>query len=42
MDFELNEEQKMFRVAVRGFAERHLAAGARARTRKTIRGTSRN
>ncbi len=31
MDFELSEEQKMFRNSVRGFAERHLAAGALAR-----------
>jgi alkylation response protein AidB-like acyl-CoA dehydrogenase len=31
MDFELSEEQKMFRDSVRGFAERHLAAGALAR-----------
>ena len=31
MDFELNEEQKTFRDAVRGFAERHLRAGALAR-----------
>ena len=28
MDFELSNEQKMFRDSVRGFAERHLAAGA--------------
>jgi alkylation response protein AidB-like acyl-CoA dehydrogenase len=31
MDFNLTEEQLMFRDAVRGFAERHLAAGALAR-----------
>jgi alkylation response protein AidB-like acyl-CoA dehydrogenase len=31
MNFELTEEQKSFRDAVRGFAERHLAAGALAR-----------
>ena len=31
MDFELSDEQKMFRDSVRGFAERHLAAGALAR-----------
>lgn len=31
MDFELNEEQRMFRDAVDGFAERHLAEGALAR-----------
>ena len=31
MDFELSEEQKTFRDAVRGFATRHLAAGALAR-----------
>src|SRR3974390_2998954 len=31
MDFELSEEQKTFRDSVRGFAERHLAAGALAR-----------
>ena len=31
MDFELNEEQQQFRDAVRGFAERHLAADALAR-----------
>jgi len=31
MNFELSEEQKMFRDSVRGFAERHLAAGALAR-----------
>ena len=28
MNFELTEDQKMFRDSVRGFAERHLAAGA--------------
>ena len=31
MNFELSEEQKLFRDSVRGFAERHLAAGALAR-----------
>ncbi|HXF65183.1 MAG TPA: acyl-CoA dehydrogenase family protein [Burkholderiales bacterium] len=31
MNFELTEEQKRFREAVRGFAERHLRAGALAR-----------
>ncbi len=31
MDFKLNAEQEMFRDSVRGFAERHLAAGALAR-----------
>src|SRR3972149_6780850 len=31
MNFEFNAEQKMFRDSVRGFAERHLAAGALAR-----------
>jgi alkylation response protein AidB-like acyl-CoA dehydrogenase len=31
MNFDLSEEQKMFRDSVRGFAERHLAAGALAR-----------
>ena len=31
MDFELTEEQRMFRDAVDGFAERHLAEGALAR-----------
>jgi alkylation response protein AidB-like acyl-CoA dehydrogenase len=31
MDFKLSEEQEMFRAAVRGFAEKHLAAGALAR-----------
>lgn len=31
MDFELNEEQRMFRDAVDGFAERHLAKDALAR-----------
>lgn len=31
MDFRLSEEQQMFRDAVRGFAEKHLAAGALAR-----------
>jgi alkylation response protein AidB-like acyl-CoA dehydrogenase len=31
MNFELSEEQKTFRDAVRGFATRHLAAGALAR-----------
>ncbi len=31
MNFELTEEQKQFREAVRGFAERHLRAGALAR-----------
>jgi alkylation response protein AidB-like acyl-CoA dehydrogenase len=31
MDFDLSAEQKMFRDSVRGFAERHLAAGALAR-----------
>ena len=31
MDFELDEEQTAFRDAVRGFAERHLKAGALAR-----------
>lgn len=31
MDFELNEEQRMFRDAVDGFAERHLAEGALTR-----------
>lgn len=34
MDFELSEEQKMFRDSVRGFAERHLAAGALERAHK--------
>ena len=28
MDFALSDEQKMFRESVRGFAEKHLAAGA--------------
>ncbi len=28
MEFHLNEEQELFRESVRGFAERHLAAGA--------------
>ena len=28
MDFQLSEEQRIFREQVRGFAERHLAAGA--------------
>ena len=28
MDFKLSEEQEMFRTAVRGFAEKHLAKGA--------------
>ena len=31
MDFKLSEEQEMFRDSVRGFAEKHLAAGALAR-----------
>jgi alkylation response protein AidB-like acyl-CoA dehydrogenase len=31
MDFNLNQDQILFRDAVRGFAERHLAAGALAR-----------
>src|SRR5688572_12516312 len=31
MNFGLSEEQKLFRDSVRGFAERHLAAGALAR-----------
>lgn len=31
MNFEFTEEQKQFREAVRGFAERHLRAGALAR-----------
>ncbi len=31
MDFKLSEEQEMFRAAVRGFAEKHLAKGALAR-----------
>jgi alkylation response protein AidB-like acyl-CoA dehydrogenase len=31
MDFRLSEEQQMFRDAVGGFAEKHLAAGALAR-----------
>ena len=31
MKFELTEEQKQFRDAVTGFAERHLRAGALAR-----------
>ncbi len=31
MDFKLTAEQEMFRDSVRGFAERHLAAGALAR-----------
>ena len=31
MDFRLSEEQEMFRTSVRGFAEKHLAAGALAR-----------
>ncbi|MEE8334716.1 MAG: acyl-CoA dehydrogenase family protein, partial [Alphaproteobacteria bacterium] len=31
MDFSLSEEQNAFRDAVKGFAERHLAAGALAR-----------
>jgi len=31
MNFELTEEQKQFREAVRGFAERHLRAGSLAR-----------
>jgi len=34
MNFDLSEEQKMFRDSVRGFAERHLAAGALARARQ--------
>ncbi len=33
MDFSLTEEQQQFRDAVRGFAERHLQADARARAR---------
>ena len=28
MDFSLSEEQQLFRDSVRGFAERHLRAGA--------------
>ena len=35
MNFELSEEQKTFRDAVRGFATRHLAAGALARAHQT-------
>ena len=31
MNFEMTEEQRMFRDSVRGFAERHLAEGALAR-----------
>src|SRR5258705_2269388 len=31
MNFDLSDEQKMFRDSVRGFAEHHLAAGALAR-----------
>lgn len=31
MNFDLSDEQKIFRDSVRGFAERHLAAGALAR-----------
>ena len=31
MNFEFTEEQKQFREAVKGFAERHLRAGALAR-----------
>jgi alkylation response protein AidB-like acyl-CoA dehydrogenase len=31
MDFTLSEEQRLFRDSVRGFAEKHLAAGALAR-----------
>ena len=31
MNFELTAEQKLFRDAVRGFAEKHLRAGALAR-----------
>jgi alkylation response protein AidB-like acyl-CoA dehydrogenase len=31
MDFELSEEQRAFQDSVRGFAEKHLAAGALAR-----------
>ena len=31
MNFQLTEEQQMFRDSVRGFAERHLAGGAIAR-----------
>lgn len=34
MDFELSEEQKTFRDSVRGFAERHLAAGALERAHR--------
>ena len=34
MNFDLSEEQKIFRDSVRGFAERHLAAGAQARARQ--------
>jgi len=35
MDFRLSEEQAQFRDAVRRFAERHLAAGARERAHAT-------
>ena len=31
MDFTLSEEQRLFRDSVRGFAKKHLAAGAVAR-----------
>ena len=34
MNFDLTEEQKTFRDAVRGFAERHLRAGALARAHR--------
>ena len=35
MDFKLSEEQEMFRTAVRGFAEKHLAKGALERAHQT-------
>jgi len=35
MDFKLSEEQEMFRAAVRGFAEKHLAKGAPERAHQT-------
>jgi len=35
MDFKLSEEQEMFRAAVRGFAEKHLAKGALERAHQT-------
>ena len=35
MDFNLTEEQRMFRDSVKGFAEKHLRAGALARAHQT-------